>query len=337
MSARRLSTLLAVALVAAVTAAAVVDAFRAGPEPAVEPAASTAAREPESQPDVARAVAALREAGVTGILVASIPGCRVELVTLPDLGRRTLEVCAELTASGRLVTLDGRVPSPANNTDAAWCAEPEKGVLVERGPTTYGLPGCAPAWRPDGLLTVVYEGELRGVAPPDRLGARLLSRRDLRRLFDPGLPRAERRSLEVVEVAWTSETRFTAILRKPSEPRYLLAVFEPGRLLPAWRCCFGELEGLRTSPRRGYLDVRADQGRLVFSADGGFLPIVIDARRAGVAFSPDDVLVAVAREGSVDILDPNVDGIASVARIPLEAVDVRWIASERDLVYADRN
>lgn len=337
MSRRRLPTLVAVGLVAAVGLAALVDSIRGDPELAVESAPTAASTEaaPEPHPDVAREVAALREAGAGGLLVVADPNCRVELLALPLLERTQLGTrTCELVSSGDAVSVTSLVPRPGDPSSGAAC-EGGAVAIVGRAPIA-SLAGCAPAWTPRGLLTFVRDGELIGLR--DGGLRRLLSTRELERVFTPGLPRRERRSLEVVEVAWTSETRFTAILRKRSEPRYLIAVFDRGRLLP-WRCCFPVLRRLRVSPGGGYVDLWSDRGALAFGEGGGFVPLgaADPAPANAIAFSPDDRFVAVAREGSVDVLDLDVEGIANVARIPVEAVDVRWIASEDDLVYEERN
>ena len=285
-------------------------------------------------------MAALRDAGAGGFLVAVDPSCRVQLVELPSLERTPIDAQAcKLASSGEAVSVTSLVPRPGDPATGAAC-EGGAVAVIGRAPMA-SLAGCPPAWTPRGTLTLVRDGELYRVWPPEARPRRLLSAPELARLFTPGLPRRQRRSLELVEVAWTSETRFTAIVRKRGDPRYVLAVFDRGRLLP-WRCCFVELRRLRVSPRGGYVDVWSDRGALAFGDGGGFVPLgtINPAPVNAIAFSPDEAFVAVARAGAVVVLDLRDElGIAHVATVPTpsEAVDVRWIASERDLVYADRN
>jgi len=326
MTPRRIPTALAVGLVAAIGVAALVDGLRSGgPVPAT-------ATEPE--PDLARQVAALREAGALGLLVVSRPGCRVELLAMPDLARTPLELCAELDASGRLVSLDGRLPSPADNLSFASCVE--EGVLVERGDLTFQLPGCAPAWRPDGMLSVVAGGELWGVRLPDTRPRLLLSREELGRLFDPRLPPDDRRSLEVREVVWSSDTHLVTILRRDSEPRYLVATLRPSEVL-RWHCCFEDLRRVRLSPGGMFVDVASEEGALVYRATGEPFPLGLEGGRPAeaVAWSPADRFLAVARAGSVTIFEPDGSGLAPIARLPIEAADLRWALAERDVLLPE--
>ena len=328
MTARRLPTLFAIGLVAAVGVAALVDALRSA-RPA--PVSSTV---PTTTAAVGREVAALRAAGAVGVLVVARPNCRVDLLTLPDLTATTIEACARLEQSGSVVTLDGRLPSPADNISVASCTG--EGVVLERADVTYSLPGCDPAWRPDGRLTVVHRGELWEARPPDVRPRRVLSRAELRSRFDELLPSPDARSLEVTEAAWPSDTRLVAVLRKTEEPRYLIAAFE-GKRLRLWRCCFEDLRTLRVSPAGGFVDVASEQGVLVFDRGGGFFPVgIADGRPANaVAWSPSDRFVAVARAGSVVVLEPGEEGLREVARLPIEAGDLRWVASQRDVVLPE--
>jgi hypothetical protein len=328
MSARRIPTLLAVAVVAAVGVAALVDGLRPGePEPVREETA-------EPDPDVARQAAALREAGAIGLLVVSRPDCRVDLLALPDLTGRAFELCAALGASGRMVSLDGRLPSPADNIHVASCTDEAEGVVLERGATILSFPGCAPAWRPDGLLTVVAEGEVWGFRPADSSTVRLLPGRKLRGLFDPSLPPGDRRSLEVREVVWSSETHLIAILRREVEPRYFVAAMSSREVL--WsHCCFEDLRRLRLSPGGTFVDVESEDGALVYDSTGAPFPLEGGRPPEAVAWSPADRFLAVARAGSVTILEPGRSGLAAIARLPIDAADLRWVLSDRDVLFPE--
>lgn len=330
MSARRLPSALAVGIVVAIGVAALVDGLRSG-----DPVPATATEsEPGPEPDLARHAAALREAGALGLLVVRRPDCGVELLAMPDLARTSLELCAELDASGHVVSLDGRLPSPADNVHVASCVE--EGVLVERGDLTFQLPGCAPAWRPDGMLSVVSAGELWGVRLPDTRPRRLLSREELGRLFDPGLPPGDRRSLEVREVVWSSDTHLVTILRRDSEPRYLVATLSPTEVL-RWHCCFEDLRRLRLSPGGTFVDVASEEGALVYRTTGEPFPLGLQGGRPveAVAWSPADRFVAVARAGSVTIFEPDGSGLAPIARLPIEAADLRWALAEREVLLPE--
>ena len=107
-------------------------------------------------------------------------------------------------------------------------------------------------------------------------------------------------------------------------------VLEGARLVRS-HCCFADLSGLRASPRGTFAEVRSERGVLVYRRDGARIRLAppIAGTPDAVAFSPDERLVAVARGGAVDVL--TVDeraGTAVVARLPLDAADLRWVASE---------
>lgn len=300
---RRLPTLVLVAFVAAVAAAALLDAVRSeepratAETPTEAPVEATrAAGRPASEPfgiDLTRHTDALHAADAVGLLVVADPDCRVELVPLPELERRPLELCSRrLAEAGGYVTLGG-------------------------------APTGSRALRPDGARTVIRAGALRELRVRDRDSRLLLPRDDVERLV--GDSRAE-----LVEVAWATNSRFFGIVRGAAEPRFRLVVIENGRLVRS-ACCFEDLRGLRASPRGTYADVRSERGVLVFRRDGTRVPLPPRVGRppGAVAWSPDERLVAVARGGAVDVLrmdDPS--RTAVVARLPIEAADLRWVASD---------
>jgi hypothetical protein len=326
LSRRRLPTVLAVGLVAAVGAAALVDSFH---DSSVQPAVATDAPDPGGGP-VGRQAGALRAAGATGLLVVSRPDCRVETVTVPDLDRAPVDACTSvLTESGRMVSFDGRLASPADNRRTASC---EGGaVAVQGGGAPYELRGCRPVWRPDGALTLLRAGALHGFRLPDGDRRILLSRRDLGRMLADVLDPAVRRSLALAEVAWVTDTRLLAIVRSEGTRPYALAELE-GKRLSGWFCCYEDLRDLRLSARGTYAAVRAEGGFLARGPGGGLTPILPSRPVYAVAWSPDERFLAVATPSAIEVLDAARPGAASVARIPVAAGDLRWVVSSRQLL-----
>lgn len=293
----------------AIGAAALVDAIRPG-RGAAPPAAPTTVPAETARPelpaalpfttDLSRHTAALHGADAVGLLVVADPDCRIELVPLPELERVRLDLCARrLVEAGGTVTLAGA-------------------AARRSGPR---------ALRPDGALTIVRGGALREIRVGDRDSRLLLSREDLERLPLGG-------ATELVGIAWATNRRLFAILRRPRAPRYAFAVLEDGRLVGS-ECCFASLGGLRASPRGTYADVRSEHGVLVYRRDGVRVPLAPSSAPPAdaVAWSPDERLAAVARGGAVDVLA--LDGrtrTAVVARLPVDAADLRWVQSEDHLV-----
>lgn len=335
MTAQRLPTLFAIGLVAAVGVAALVDGLRSG-DPDAEPASASTPAGTVPEGDLAPEAVALREAGATGTLLLQLADCRAELVELPDLARTPVDACGPLAQTGGVVTLDGRLLNPADNLHEAWCEG--DGVAVARDGQVVQLPGCHPAWRPDGLLSLVHEGELWGVNPPDLRPRRLLSRADVRRAFTRAnaLGPNERRTLQVVDAVWLGQSRLFAVFRRALEPRYVVAAVERKRLV-RWQCCFAEEAGLAASPGGGFVAVGTEGGAFAFRRNGRFMPV--DARRPAdaIAWSPGDRFLAVAGLGDVVVLELRGNGLAPLARLPIPALDLRWAASARDIVLPGGN
>jgi hypothetical protein len=326
------ATALVVGLVAAVALAGALDALRTRDDSGSAPeTTSTALAETASLPDPA-AARALRDAGVTGLLVVSDRACRLSAFGLPGLEPAELSGRAcRLVESGGLLSLDGRLADPDRENVAAACAAGvvelvEDGQRVAAAGSDEG--GCAIAWRDAGRLTSVVDGdlvELRREPGSNVLRPRtIVSARENERAFASGLGPRARRTLAFVEAVWPQPTRLVAILRFGPRPRYLLAFFA-GRQLDVWRCCFDTLGDLRRSRSGGFVTVRSDRGVLVFRDGGDFVPIGLEEEARAVAWSPRDEWIAVARQSGVQIFEPFEGGYVPIAFLPLAAPrDIAW-------------
>ena len=203
-----------VAALVAIGVLASVDAFRGSadrPErersaPAEETAVTT-----ERAPTPAETLSA---AGVTGTLYFTLSveeGCVLHMLLLPSLddgGAFLLDRCEfDVSPQGNIVT---GTPCP--------------GRVVEAGPpggATQRLRGCAPAWRPDGELTFIRNGDV--VTSRGQVLVRDLARAG-RHWF------SSREPVTVRALAWLTETRLAAILRGRSRfGGHDLLVFAEGR------------------------------------------------------------------------------------------------------------
>lgn len=205
---------------------------------------------------------------------------------------------------------------------------------TEDGGLRDGYPGCAPAWRPDGTLTLA-----RGRQVFTAEGTLLIGRAGLERAArrHPTVPEMPVRIRALVDgVAWLSNTyaavqlsiRLSGRLDRLG-PLSAVAFFESGRgtaARPYLRATGGELAA---SPRGTYVTLTPD---VVLRADGSEIrlsPLVRDAR--AMAWTRDERFLAIATRFAVTIVDAasleRHDRIGSGLRsvtIPQPALDLAW-------------
>lgn len=260
------------------------------------------------------AAAALREAGLSGVLTYADEGCRLHALTLPDLRSHPAPADRQCRLGELEALRFGRPVGDPQRVLVARCrsARVELGELGE--PVFDSAPGCAPAWRPDGRLTAVREGEVVSLFP-----ARvLLSRSDLGRELGGGAT-----DFEIVKAAWLSERLLAAVVRATPEigAPDMLAVFR-GRSLVARPSAFGTgMSGLRISPGGNFAAARSSRGGIVLDREGRRvrLPVGVGA----LSWSPDEKWIAATRADEIAFFpldEPSFPGIA----LPLAARDLLW-------------
>ena len=207
-------------------------------------------------------------------------------------------------------------------------------VVSDAAGWEYRFRGEAPAFRPDGTLTFLRNGqlfELTGYCRPRRnvpwCERLLLSRRDLVAPLADG-PRPPR----VKEIVWFSQTRMAAVLAFEQED--MVAVYQGRRLLDlvgvGWR--FSELS---LSPRRNFLaaQVERPRGFVFVDSDGRSFALreigrdnygrpPFTAGRA-VAWSADDSWTAVARSHDVVFFRMGSES-PDVVNVQVTAHDLAW-------------
>ena len=314
----RAATMLVVAAVAAVVAFAAVDALRGEPE---DPA-----------------VGALRELGAEGVLVYTDGDCRPQALSLPELSPVEIptgpgRACEVSVSPGGDVFAGGAARWDPSRSVYAIC----RGARTEVVDPARGRPhrvetGCAPAWRPDGTLTLGRNGS---VVDADT-GRELLGPREIRRAArrHPTIPDPPDALGPVVvrDAVWLGRDRVAVLLRSSLRgrlsrigPTQVLALFE-GRREVGTFSSFRPMQRLDASPDGRYVAAQPDT---VVRADGTVLALperLTVVRR--LAWSPDASVLAVATRASVVFLevaelerDPT---SLSVVRVPLWVEDLAW-------------
>lgn len=306
---------LAGAATAALVVVAAVDAVRRDDPPA--PPATT---ELEDRPALASQAAQL---GFRGELLLYGDGCSVEVLELPSLEREPLEgVCSPRGTR-----------SPDGELVAVCRGEETQVFYTAEGGLQNGFPGCPPAWRPDGTLTLSRNRQV--VSERGRL---LVGRRELERAArrHPTTPALAPLRVLIDGIAWLSNTRAAVLLSirlagrfEGMGPLSAIVFFENG-LAEDTQPYFRQTGGpLAASPLGTYVTLTPD---VILRADGSRVslpPHIRDSR--AMAWSNDERFLAIASRFGIHLLDvaslERYDEIGSGLRsitIPQPALDLAW-------------
>ena len=327
----RTGTWLLVAAVGVLAVAATVDAVRGrGGEQASEPPATTTEparrRGPEGEAWRRSAGERLRVRGVRGELLWVDAECRLSALALPalaDVASVRGSACEFTTSPGGTFAANRLVVSP-NGRATASCTG---GEVEVRGPADalMGFRGCAPAWTPDGRLTLVRDGGL--VAVPARCvdegtcARPVLSRADLRRVF--GRVPWELREPVLKEVAWLSEETYAAIVSDRATRQDLIAVMRGRSLVTAPPFGYDLLTDLRASPRGTYAAALINRRALVFVDNRGRYQASGLRSAHAVTWSPDEQWTAAATDEGIYVYE-TATRAAELIRLPIIASDLVW-------------
>jgi hypothetical protein len=204
------------------------------------------------------------------------------------------------------------------------------------------MPGCAPAWRPDGMLTAAHGGAIVGYrmcSEPEPCALTLIPRTELERAArrHPKVPDGPTRLRALVDgVAWLSLTKTAVGLSIRLGGRFegvgplgTIAFFEHGRLTdaqPYFRVTGGTLAA---STLGAYVTQTPD---VVLRRDGTQVTLPPHLRNVhGFAWSGDDRFLALATDSGVEVLevasleryDRTGGGLRSVT-LPVSAEAVAW-------------
>lgn len=296
-------TALLVAAVVALGIAATVDALRSedGREP--PPGSATSSISPQAE---------LRRADVTGTLYFAVGNpCEVRGVRFPALSDAvsfTSEFCRfDVNSAGSVV-------------EGPRC--PADGVRVQRiGEMSRVFPGCAPAWKPNGDLTFVLDGDVVDAEENVLI-------EDVARFAQAALGRGSR--LAVQQLAWLTEERVAVVVATRNVVPAAIVVVEDGK--PVSEPVFAESDAnVEVSVDGEEFFVEGDGvGVQVFNRRGAFVSgsrfNFVDV--AAVAESPDGRFVALARPGNLCIyeeIEPPPRERFPVTCLPFDAVDLAWL------------
>jgi hypothetical protein len=306
MALRGRASWLVVAGVGLLVTAAALDAVRASPQPSPEARAARPV-------GPARLLAA---AGVRGgVLTIAGPDCRPRAWRMPAL------VAAR--------------PAQADCGGTVWNAEEElgarcRGAVVELftrgGENLARWPGCAPAWRPGGWVTLVRGGAVVE-APPlsgcTRACTRvLLSRQELALELSRHVPNAG--SYRIEAVAWIDSGRFAALLHGRLPWQQAVALFTGPRLLWLAPQLGQRLSGLRTSARGYVAFLRSELGRdaVLLDVNGRELALPKLANVRAITWSPSERWLALATRTGTFIARTGDREV--IARIPRGGEALVW-------------
>lgn len=331
---RRWPTWLVLGTVCVLAVVAAADALRRAEPPTPAPAPTNT--RPPTLREALRGE--LRNEGIEGLVVYSDLECAMHSLLLPALERNDvlteagapLRMCEFSAAGGRFLAPD-EVLSP-NRELTARCRDGVVFVVdAASGEEREVVSGCAPAWSPDGCLTVARAGV---VVCAER---QVLSQEELRSVAraHPNIRDAASEAVLAVTptaLAWLDRDLLALALTitlRGVEPQYLFVLVEQGRVL-GWSTRFGgPMRDLRVSPRGSMVSA---EGFILMSRDGNELTLpAAFAGREVIGWSPDDRWVAVSGQASVYLVSaPDLRALnptPRTIRLPIAARSLFWTGS----------
>ena len=335
---RRWSTWLVLGTVCALALVAVADALRrADSRPTTLPPTTT------SRPTLLGELQAeLRASAIEGVVVYSDPECVVHSLLLPALERndvRTeagapLRMCEFSAAGGRFLA-PGESLSPNRELIVRCRGGQVEVVDASSGEERERVSGCAPAWSPDGCLTVARAGAVVQSGPcKERV---VLSEAELRSVArsHPNVGNAAPEAVLRVTptaLAWLDRDLLAlalAVRLRGVEPQYLFALVEQRRVL-GWSTRFGgPMRELRVSPKGSMV---AAEGAILMTSDGNELTgLAAFVNGEVIGWSPDDRWVVVSGEASVYLVSAQdlraLNPTPRTIRLPIAARSLVWTGS----------
>jgi hypothetical protein len=248
-----------------------------------------------------------------GVIVAADDACETRAFRLPSMA---------IEQPPRPLDCDGLVWSQ-DGTLVARCQGDFTSVTSSEGVQFPNVRGCAPAWRADGFLGVVRDGEIvlaRRHGQPATFVSRTQLADALERMAvqDPD-------AWAFTQVSWFGPTSFAAVVQGPRADLTALAVFAQGGLETFIPKTGVSIEDLHASPLGNFAFARVEPEReYVMVSRGGdqvTIPEVPDAR--ALTWSPDERYVAIGTDDETVI--GRVGSSEIVATLPFGARALGWL------------
>jgi hypothetical protein len=290
----RLPTWILVGAVAVLVAVAAADALR--PDPEAPQTSATTTREPD----------------LRGLIVAAGADCSVRAVRLPDGAEEAVR---------RPVDCDGSVWS-ADHTLNASCTDDLTTVAALDTGVILRLRGCSPAWRPDGAVSIIDEGDLY-VARRRGRPQLFVSREELAEGLAGALPGG--RSYRLVEVAWHGTVAFAGIAAGVKPGQWAVVYYTPEGLATVIQQPGRDIEGLRVSPLGNYFAFARDREYVMVDPTGREIPLPRIGNVRAVAWSDDERWVALATPTATFVARTGSRQVA--ARLELGGDTLEWLDS----------
>ena len=313
-------TIFIVAGLVVIGIAASVDALRGerAAQPPVEPEVTTEQTTTQRTPTPGEV---LSSAGVTGTLYFTVQvedGCALHELALPRFdgrGSYAIDSCEfDVSPQGNIAT------GPSCPGDGVQAGPPGS---TRR--TAERFRGCAPAWRPDGELTFVRDGDVVTA------GGEVLVH-DLARAGRPWF--SSRRPVTVRALAWLTQTRLAAILRGRSRfGGHELLVFAEGRRVFSGEEVTEAASLYVDRPRQELWvaqpgDESSAPGAAVYTRNGVFLRTTPFRANVNAFATASDRWFALGRPDNICIHErrnPPPREEFPLACLPFDVVDLAWI------------
>ncbi len=222
----------------------------------------------------------------------------------------------------RQTDCDGIVWS-ADGTLYASCLAGSTNVGTSEGRRTEVLRGCSPAWRPDGALSVIRDGDLyitRRHGPPQLV----LSREELADTLAGTLEGG--RTYRLAEVAWYGTQAFFGIVAGSEPWQRALIAYAPEGINDVIPELGQDIADVRVSPGGSFVAfARNEPGReiVVLDGSGQDVPSPRIANARAIAWSPDERWVAVSTRTTTFIARTGTERV--VFEVPAGGESLAWL------------
>ena len=246
-----------------------------------------------------------------GVIVAADNACETRGFRLPSMASE--QPPRPLDCGGLVWSQDG--------TLVARCEGDFTSVTSSEGVQFPNVQGCAPAWRADGALSVVRDGEIviaRRHGAPFYFFTRSQLAYELRSaaVDNPGEWRFR-------QVAWFGLTSFVAILERPGDTG--AAVFAQGAVQTFLPHIGAHVDDLRASPIGNFAFARVDPQReyVMVSRGGEAISLPAVRQATAIAWSPDELYVAIVTDSETMIARTGSTKV--IARLPFGGRALAWL------------